>query len=110
VLKNVDTSPKYKLQKLIDCLEKKYGNNTEFFKQLRLNEFSTIEIMIVDSILKEFPLEALPNLLLIRQDRFDEVVSDLNDKLDNLLQNIKKSPIKKTSIFSKLFNFKDLAV
>lgn len=56
----------------------------EFLQYLMLKNFSRIEIMIIDSAIKNIPLESLDKCLLLLHNKYINIIQELTEKLKSI--------------------------
>lgn len=62
-------------------LSKKYKTILDFYSKLPILGYSRLEIMIIDSAIKNMPFENLHNTLLLKQDLFITMLQNLTKKI-----------------------------
>jgi hypothetical protein len=72
-----------KLEKLVELVEIKRAGKSpvEFFFKLRDEDFSRLELMILDSAIKKMPMKNLYNTLLLPESNYLEIIDKIIDKL-----------------------------
>ena len=60
---------------------KAFKSPVEFFLKLRDKDFSRLELMILDSAIKNMPLERLYNTLLLSEESYYKIIEELTKKL-----------------------------
>jgi len=59
----------------------KYKTPIDFFMDLKTKSYSRIELMIIDSAIKNIPFNTLHNTLLLKENKFIELIQNINIKL-----------------------------
>lgn len=71
-----------KLKEIVNKKSKGFKNPIELFAYLRqTNQFSRLDLMIIDSAYKGMPLNTLHNTLLLTEATYDRIVVDIINKL-----------------------------
>ena len=60
---------------------KNYKSPLDFFMKLRGDQFNRLELMIMDSTLKNMPLENLYKTLLLTEEKYIEILQEIINKL-----------------------------
>jgi hypothetical protein len=72
-----------KLVELVELKSKGFRSPVEFFMRLRQEDFSRLELMILDSAIKKMPMENLYNILLLPKNNYNRLIDNLIEKLSS---------------------------
>jgi len=78
---------KNKFSNFIELVKEKsigYKSPIDFFIKLRTQNYSRLELMIIDSAIKKMLLENLHNTLLLTEEKYNIILDKISDKLSNI--------------------------